>query len=592
MRLPTSLLVLTAAAPLASAGGIAVFQGPPSGPGDVFIVDPTGSAPPSTPSGLQGIRLLPLEVDGRTQLERFLPGRAWLETDVPGAARVVLPAGQGSLYHFARTQIGSGEVFGYFVVDEQGDARVVLELTGTGASSAVDPFGPRVATAHDGKALLVATTPAAGGNLLEVDLELGGSIDRTTSLSPQQFLPGGLALRATWGIAVARTALLRFDRASSADASAIPFSGTAPTWLQGEVVLSRNGMHAATVAGAGPALAHVWTFGTSGPAVQVSETPASLSGAGFLPDVPHGPFLAVSDDGSACAWRREGTTREAFLGRVQPPLGQSPQQVTSDSFFTDTLDEIGQYIFKPGSAKAVLAVGSLGQGVPPPVEFESVDVFEVWLDAGGVPQFQNLTLTSGVTQPPFLGPGELKPQMASWTPAQDVLVFHDDDGNGQLVAALPGQSGLQVLIPDAKDLDRLDRAGMNLVAVVRRETGNKDRELHLIQPGLGAATKFFSMPDTHDLLRSASRADGVYAFVQTTPTSESLWAYDPAAGQLGLMTPRPLVYGPTLGLAPGGEIGFTVGLLGSPAVYGHWPFPASAQRLVFPTSPGFVLPGA
>lgn len=585
-------LALCAPPALAATGGVVVFQGTGGSLGDVRVVDPAGVLPPVSPAGLQGIVLLDLEVNGRTRLERFLPGKAWRQSDVDGAARIVLPDRQGSLYHHERPSGVGSSTFGFFVVDEKGDVRVVIEHPGTGPAGDVDPFEARAAIAPDGRAALVATTLAAGGNLFELDLESGASTQRSAGLPPLAFQLRGLALADTLGVAVTTTGVLRFDRATPGDAQAVDLGSPTPAWYQGDVVLSANGLHAATAAGSGPPpLAHVYVFSLTGPALRVSETERAVTGAGFLPESEHGPFLAVSDDGSTAAWRAViAGKREAFLARTSPPSGQAPQQVSADAYYSDTLDEIGQYGFRPGSTSAILAVGSLSANAP--FTIEGADYFEVALDASGAPQFTNLSLSSGAAQPPYPATSHLDPVLASWTPDRSAIVFHDDEGE-RLLAARPGQVGLQVVLDQVKDLDRVEALGPDLVATTRSSSGNKDKGLFVIPAGtLTPGPAFFTAPDAHEFPTALPRVGGKFAFVEELPTHELLRVYDHATGQTTLLTPRPLRYGRSVGLGPNGEFTFTVGLPGSPAVFAKWPFPAGPKRLITPVVPGFVLPGA
>jgi len=94
--------------------------------------------------------------------------------------------------------------------------------------------------------VLVATTPDAGGDLLDLDLASGSHVDRTSAAAPQSFVPDGLHLAATWGVAGTDQGLLRFDRASSADAAPLPFPAVPTAFFSGQVALSRNGAWAVT----------------------------------------------------------------------------------------------------------------------------------------------------------------------------------------------------------------------------------------------------------------------------------------------------------------------------------------------------------
>ena len=582
-------LALASLASPAPAGGMVIFQGLPGQVGDVRVVFSGGGS--SVPIGLESITLLPVDVNGRSELERFLPGKAWLAADVPFASRVVLPQRRGSVYHYRRVLPGEGATFGYFLVDADGDASSFFDLIGTGVGFSVDPFLPRVAVSPDGLTLLIGTTPEAGGDLFEVPLFGGGAKVRTQALPPLQLVHNSLTIHDTWGLAVAQTGIVRFQRQSSDDATFLTYSGPPPDWWPGDVVLSGNGAFAATIASDTAPLGHVWVFGPTGAAVRVSQTARLLSGAGYLPEALQGPFMAVSDDGTLCAWRSEGLTREAFLAKVQPPPGQSPQQVSADAWFLDTLDEIGQYSFRPGSRDLLLAVGARGGNAP--FTLESTDYFAVTLDDAGLPVFQAITQTSGLSQPPFLAVPALDPLAASWMPAHDALVFHDDQGGdqGSLRFLRPGQVGAQVLLDDVKEVRRVDRVDGDLVVVLRRSTGAKDLELHHVAAPLAGTAHFYSAADVDEFPLVAARTDSVYAFVHRRPTFEWLWSYSLRTGGVGLLTPRKLRFGPTLAVGPDDELGVTVGKLGLSNVFAVWRWPAPPKRLPVVQQPGFYLPG-
>ena len=57
---------------------VAVFRGSPANPGSVAVVDVLGQAPLQVPGGLAGVTLLDIDFHGRTELQRFLSGRAQL----------------------------------------------------------------------------------------------------------------------------------------------------------------------------------------------------------------------------------------------------------------------------------------------------------------------------------------------------------------------------------------------------------------------------------------------------------------------------------------------------------------------------------
>lgn len=579
-------LSLAAAAGAASAGQDAViYRGPPSGPGFVEVLDLTGGLPPQTPPGLAGIRLLPAEFAGRTEIERLLLDRPRLRNDVPNASRIVLPRKRGSLYRYSRDDGASGVRFGFFVVDAAG-ARIVLEQLGTGAGAAQDPFVDRIAVAPRGDSFLAATLPAAGGDLLEVPLATGVAINRTSALAPQAFAGAGLAMHDAWGVAVTSTGVLRFPRPQVVDAQAVPFAAPAPTYFAGQLALSHNGQFAATIAGTGPTAERVWSFSVAGAATAVSGAPATLSGAGYLPEDLGGPFLAVSDDGSRCAWRIEGATaREAFLAEVGPSA-PPPVQVTADVNFVDTLDEVGQYVFRPVTGTLLFTVGeraTLAGGL------EKIDVYSANLSAGGgAPVLANLTL-SGAAQTPFQN-SSIQPEGAAWTADAQGLLMLDRDTNS-LIGWRLGQAGVTVLDTDVKSLDEVETVDGQLLLALRRESGSKPRQVVRLSAQLTSPPSVLFSSTTADALDRPALHSGWFAIVESNPPAEFVHLFDLSTGQGRILTPRQFTYGPALAFANNGDLIASIGPLGAPALFVRWPVAGIPHRLKPPTTPGFVLPG-
>jgi hypothetical protein len=564
---------------------VAIFRTTAGGAGDVLLVDPDGLAPIQRPAGLQQVRLLPIEVNGRTELERLFPDRARRHADVPGASRIALPGRTGSLYHHARDE-DEGTRFGYFVVDAAGDARVLIERNGTGPAGDQDPWLERVATAPDGLAFLAATVEAAGGDLFEVTLD-GDVVARTRTLPAQPLQAGGLALTATWGIAATAQGVLRFDRTPLDQASPVPFP-TTPAWFAGEVVTSRNGAHAVTIAGDDATAAHAFAFGPSGPAQRASPTPMPLSGAGFLPDALDGPHLAISDDGGTCAWRIDGPiSREAFAARLDTQQDASTQ-ITADAHFVDTLDEIGQFLFLPLSGTLVMAIGGVGNA---PNTIEDLDYYAVTLAPDGTPVFANLTGTSGDHQPPFAGGSTIEPIGAALVPGTDRLVVYDEQGNNGPLLAIES-SGSTTLADAVRELWFVERVGTTLVFGLERLVGGQDRpEVHVLAAGAGATQVVGSPGITGDLTDALAGPDGRVAFVLRVPMAEFVWVCNPSALTLDTLTARPLIYGPTLAFTSSGLLALTVGGPFGPTVKIGWDAPGAITRLPVGSGPGFVLPG-
>jgi hypothetical protein len=286
----------------------------------------------------------------------------------------------------------------------------------------------------------------------------------------------------------------------------------------------------------------------------------------------------------------EGIKREAFLAHVQPQQGEQPEQLTSDARFDDTLDEVGIYFFRALSHTLTMAVGKqASQGAN---EIENLDFYQVDLPAGGAPQFTNVSLSSGDPSVPFGPDSSLKPELMRWVPAADALLFLDRDTD-HLVAVHPTGSGVQVLMTDMKSLDLMESVAGRIVFVARSEIQPKPEQVWRVVETLTQAPVLVATFDSGDVIdRPAVRADGWFGFVQHTTAAEFVWRHNVLTGALGLLTPRPLHYGPAQTFAPTGEQFLNVGLAGNPAIFALWPTSGLPKRLPLATAPGFVLPGA
>lgn len=585
-HLPSSTLLLAGAillllagassAHAAANGRVSTFEVQANGTGAVRVYDEVTGALVASPAGLTELTLLPLEVNGRTHLHEFAPGAARLGDDVPGATRVVLPGGRGSLYHFTRTDAQGARTFGFFVVPPRGSAVLVHERLGAGAGQLTDPFLPRVACAPGGEAFLVATVPAAGGDVLEVRIGPPSIvIDRTAQLPPRRFYPQSLGLASGWGVFAMKRALFRFDRSTNGPAGVVSFGvQPAPNFVSGAVVLAQNGAFAAAAAGSSSASLDAFVFGPTGDAQRASTAPGAITGAGFLPEAEDGPHLAVSDDGGACAWRVDTTTaaglsRECWIGRVQAPPTDPPAELSSDANFLDTLDEVGVFVFRT-PARLQLGVGS--QTAPGVSGLESTDLFQVDLPATvGAAQFTNLSLSSGDATLPFLAVPSISLARTALFPATGHTWYVDDDSNGGAVyVARPDQVGAQVVLPDVKDLFAWEFTGGWAWIWTRNALGARPRELHRVPIDLSLPAALIASDDAADFSRRAVRADGVVACIAATPTTETLLVTTLATGATQTLALGPGAFGPTLTFTPGGALAYSTHGPGGAPVFQVW----------------------
>ncbi|MFN0006922.1 MAG: hypothetical protein ACKVXR_03365 [Planctomycetota bacterium] len=595
---PIAILLLSPASG-AAPGGVAVFENLSGSIGTVQVYDELTGAPLGGPAQLAGIRLLEIDFSDRSTLTEFLPGRPRLRQDIPGASRIALPKSRGSLYRYARPLQSGGEVYGFFRVAADGVVQPLLEQPGIGPGGTTDPFVPRVAIAPLGDAFLCSTKPGAGGNLLEIRFAGSPSVvDRTATSTPLRFSGTGLALLPTFGVAAHSRGVLRFDRATLAEATAVSTSpDPLPAWFSGQVVSSRNGQWVATTAGSSDTALHVYAVGSTGAARRASATPQTVQSIGTLPEEASGPNLAISDDGALCAWRvleptPVGATRECFVGRTQPLPGEMPERLSSDQNFLDTLDEVGLFHFRP-TGKLLIAVGE--RATPPETGVEKADLFEVTLPTGGPASFLNLTMSSGDATVPFdAAPPTLKIQRATLLPDESAVVLFDDAGSaGNLLAVRPGQSGSQTILSGVKSLDLLEIVTRKILFAVHRDGGAEPEELYRVSTSLGSPpTLIASVPDGSQFVRPAARRDGWISYVTLDSSGERLGRVQLLSGSMQSFPGSPTAFGPSFGYSGLGSLVFSIGPPPSPAAFATWPLNGSSSvMLQAPSAPGFVLPG-
>lgn len=582
---------LAAAPLLLSSGDVSVFLGAPGGVGSVQIYDEATNALRGAPAELQGIRLLSLDFCARTALEEHMPDVPRLRVDVEGAARILLPNAQGSLYRYRRDS-AQVSTFGYFVVDVLGCARSVLERPGTGVSGTTDPFLARVALNRDGDAMLVATTVAAGGDVLEVDLLTGALEDRSAALAPLGLIDGGLCLLPQWGSAATQSGILRFDRLAGAQADWVPFPYPAPSWFGGELACSLDGGTLATIAGTAATSADAFVFGSRGAAVNVSNAPAHLSSAGYLPNGGDGPLLALAPDGSLLAWRVEGSTRELYVRETG--LAAPSCHVTADDTFNETLDTIGEFVFITTSRLVFLA-GRAEEEAASGITIG--DFYRVDHDAAsGVFSAANVSQTSGDTVPPFDAYGYLSNTVGTYrVPVIQgcvTTVSTDGDEDTSDVVVIDWlASGYSGSYPGVASLDLIEVVGLDLALGVAIEEDPEGIDLVRLPIYSGNSTASLgTLPEDFAFLASTAGNTGELALIVEYEGVEWLGRALVADGTLTVANTVPLAFGPLLSFTPAGAIAFSVDLPNGAAFFLLWGSDGSFKLLPPRGSSGFVLP--
>jgi hypothetical protein len=596
-----TLLAATLLAPLAAAQ-VAVFQGQPGGVGSVFVIDPSGVAPATAISQLQGITLLPIECAGRTAINSFAQDRARFRDDVPQASRLELPAGKGSLYAYRRLANGL-ELYGYFVITASGQVRRLIESATS--SPGLSPFVDRVAVAPDGGAILVATQSFAGGDLFEIQTANGLVTVRTAALPPQFFEGTGLALLANWGAAVGSNGLLRFERTAGAQVQPVAVSNATPVGVAREIVSTFNGMFCAALAEDESGFTYPIVLQRTGTARRVGNGVYPTAGVGQMPDAVHGPWLTVSEDGQWCAWR---TTNghywgyEAWLAPVPWSTASSAStHVTQPALFDDYIDEIGDFFFDRHN-RLTIAAGDRSANVN---GLEKSDLYRITPSTGGgglnipgvaastaapLPQVENLTLTSGEQQAPFFYYGELVVERAFATPdGQSLYVVAKDDGARSMFALDADLPAPVVLEDEFTTLDYFDVAGGRMILSATYASEPDENGLAKVEAGQSTALEdVHEFGTTSQFRRGVSRPDGQTLYVLATPTGETLWRSN-TQGLVVRMTPREFQLGPTMCFTPAGDAICTVQTTATP-FYVVWTQSGAIRRVKGPAGPGFLLP--
>ena len=473
------------------------------------------------PASLTGVtvELLPLDVTGRAEPTDDAPGAARRRPVGPNAHALELPGGTGSLYRLRRRS-GASESEGLLFVPTDGIPRIAVELPAQPAGA--DTFAPTVAVSADGRRVLVATTPAAGGDLIDVDLATGARRNRTGLTPPLDVAEASMFLGDGLAFAVTPDGVWRFDPAGPSQATLVGTLGAPPALWTRHAAISANRRHGVALAGASAAELVPYVFGVAGPAAPAATAPTAASGAGYAPDSTFGPFLAITDDGETVGWRAETTpagavepVHDVFVARAAQ--GAPPNSPSGDLLLLDTLNEIGRVLSVRIGAIAYFA------GEPnDPSEggLESAELFEATVNAAGVvDRLRNVTGTSGQVTPPFLSPtaiGTLTPLRVDVIAPAAALVFDDEVDDDEASDLVGG--GIHTVLPGVRETLWVESVGAGGAWCAGVELDTANREFAVVgAPSAGAQAAVLDMgtPSTRYAPMATDRRSGRVAVLRT-----------------------------------------------------------------------------
>jgi hypothetical protein len=221
------------------------------------------------------------------------------------------------------------------------------------------------------------------------------------------------------------------------------------------------------------------------------------------------------------------------------------------------------------------------------------DLFRVDLAPTGITA-ENLTLTSGIAQPPFdYGTLSVADGLFQVTGPSTSFVLRDRAGEGRLLW-VDAAGSVAPFLDRVQSLNSLDLAGTYLVAGVTRPPGVGDplvETLNLVQiPNGGLGATVVSVPFGCHLTRTVGRRScNVFAAVLELPTGERLGRFHVPSPTGMSVSSTLLTFGPTTGLSPEGAVLATVDVAGDQAAFSWSDLGTSLLKITRTES--FLLPG-
>lgn len=401
--------------------------------------------------------------------------------------------------------------YAWWYLAPDGSPRRLIELPGVGPLGDENPFLARAAASPNGSNALLGTTLAAGGDLYVVALAAAGPVElRTAQLPPLDLRAESLLFGREFGVATHATGALVIQPDLGVQATSVQFAGGTPAHVSSSTVLSPRGTRAALIAGPAANDGHAWVVSEDGTASCANATPMAMDGAGHFPEAINGPWLAVSDDGTRCAWRATvGVATECYSARLDFP-SNAPEHLTADANYIDTLDQIGELGFMAGNS-LLMGVGE----TLPAGGFDRVDLFEVRFLPDGTTTQHNLTASSGQTSPPFTLPPLIEASQIMRSAVSDRVLIYDDAGStGQLLMVQAGMTGSTVVLDNVRELDWVRRMGDELWFSAELDGAQRIRHIFRVAGDLTNAPSILVAGDDNLLFESPILGSNWLSFVR------------------------------------------------------------------------------
>ena len=590
MTVGLSLLGAVLTAPPASAQVVPVARTASGGSGlDIWVANESdGTAQLAIPA----VDFRPLELVGYAVRDR-------LRLDLP------TPHGEGSPAEFVRLPQG-GRVFrvassgstGLLVVAPDGSPSLRAMVPDVGEPGLID----RIAVRSDGRAALVTTAQAAGGDVGLIDLDTTQPATwLTAALPPLDVDAESLRVSALGAWFVADGELFRADLGAGTTAELVDLGLPAGTRVLPELLLCDQGHRVAAlveVEGENE-LARIVVVPVAGPTILVTQD----AGEYDAPNLEHplGPFMALNEDGTLVAYRQPLGTLELFVASVEPV--EPPLHLTAEPTFPAYIDNVGVLNFA-GHVLTFFAGDVQISGVDLEEMIGAGDMFRADVGPGNAVSFTNVTASGGVVEPPYTQPGTLQFSDALLDPLGQRYVLVGESPSDDTTITIVDDTvdtyaGAPLTVLDGLAEDpSLHAAGQSVV--IHSEGGDESDE---------------SVPGALHLLRSLHVGDPALVLVATLPAGVALDRFaasgtgDRAAcvasagaalqlpvlislpdGMPALMWPFPLGVSPLLSFSPSGQLCLGLGAPGGPFKFGLLAPGPTGVAVKIPAGGGFPLP--